>query len=270
MIRSLALVALAVACPAWAQDAPEEEPATAAPSDEPEDPLSRYRVPFKVLTNRTIGTASVPVAFDWRRTKVHVGATGSFLFELNTFNSAAVGGLVRLPGPKTLMEIELRYVRVWNSESSRQLALTPYRQPGRPSRLELDAMVALPLAEGVVTTVPRIFPAVQLVFNATLGFRYSINPTGYAHLTPRQVGTAIVSPSLSPEEIENLERSRLAAMEVDPARYGFMAGFSNDIYFERGIFVSPRVQFAIPLHVLITESRLPFWLETNLAVGMAL
>jgi len=263
LIPSLAAIALGFGAPALAQ----EEPASEAPE---EDPLSRYRVPFRVLTNRTIGTTSVPVAFDWRRTKIHVGATGSFLFELNTFNTASVGGLVRVPGSGVLTELEVRYVRVWNSESSRQLALTPFRQPGKPSRLELDATVAFPLAEGVVTTMPRIFPAVQLVFNATLGFRYASYPLGYRNLRPGQVFQSILAPNLQPEEIENLEDARLAAMQIDPARYAIMAGFSNDIYFERGIFVSPRVRFALPLHVLYSDSQLPFWLDVNLAVGIAL
>ncbi|MEO0601431.1 MAG: hypothetical protein AAF211_08350, partial [Myxococcota bacterium] len=149
MIPSLALWFAA----ASAQEAPEEPASSseAAEEETPEDPLSRYRVPFRVLANRTIGTTSVPVAFDWRRNKVHIAGTGSFLFELNTFNSARVGGLVRFPGPRTLLELGVSYVRTWNSESSRQLALTPFRQPGRPSRLELDVGVSVPLAEGVVT-----------------------------------------------------------------------------------------------------------------------
>lgn len=278
MIPSLALV-LSIA---WAQPADDpsaelvteetavEQPADDAPEPTPEDPLSRYRVPFKVLANRTIGNASVPVAFDWRRTKIHFGGTGSFLFELNTFNTARVGGMVRLPNRASIVEIGLSYARVWNSESSRQLAFTPYRQPGRPSRLEIEAAVALPLAEGVVTAMPRFFPATQLVFNATLGVRYVVYPTGFQRLTPGQVAQTIVSPELLPEEIANLEDARLAAMTIDPARYGLMAGFTNDIYFERGIFVSPRVQFAVPLLALVSNSGLPFWVDVNLAVGVAL
>ena len=254
---------------AVAQDAPAEPPAQEEEA-EVEDPISRYRVPFRVLTNRTIGTSSVPVAFDWRRTRVHVAARGGFLFELNTFNSASAGGMVRFPGPRTLVELSVGYVEVWDSESSEALAFTAFRQPGRPDRLEVEAVVAVPLAEGVVTAVPRFFPATQLVFSATLGVRYSIYPRGFANLRPGQVATALFSPTLQPEEVANLEAVRLDAMSVDPGRYGLLAGFSNDLYFERGVFVSPRVQFALPVLALVNESGLPFWIDASLVVGVAL
>ncbi len=245
-------------------------PEAAAGEDPEEDPLSRYRVPFRVLANRTIGSASVPVAFDWRRNQIHIAATGSFLFELNTFNSARVGGMVRFPGPRTLVDVGVSYVRSWDSESSRQLALTPFRQPGRPSRLELDLGLTVPLAEGVVTAVPRVFPAVQMVFSAHFGFRYSLYPTGFAGLSARQVFQALVFPSLLDEEIANLEEARLDAMAVDPGRYTVMAGFTNDVYFARGVFVTPRVQFALPLVSFVSDSGLPFWVDVNLAIGVAL
>ena len=89
------LLALALfATPALAQDTPPEEEED-VPTEE--DPLSPHRTRFDVLTDRAIGTASIPVEFNWRRTKVHVAGTGSFLFELNNFDSARVGGMVRLP-----------------------------------------------------------------------------------------------------------------------------------------------------------------------------
>ncbi|MEN0064900.1 MAG: hypothetical protein AAGA48_22335 [Myxococcota bacterium] len=272
MIPSLAMVWLGAA---WAQDAEPVEPVeTSEPAPSPEasdeDPLSRYKTPFQVLANRTIGTVSSKLAFNWRRTKIQVGGTGSFLFELNTFNSARIGALIRRPTNSVMIEFGVSYTRVWDSESSRQLAMTAFRQPGRPSRLELETQVAIPLAEGVVTAMPRWFPSAQLVFNATLGFRYSIYPTGYAELRPGQVAAALFQPALSEAELANLEEARLDAMAVDPARYGITAGFTNDIYFERGIFVSPRVQFAVPALAFVTNSSLPFWVDVSLAVGVAL
>ncbi|MFT4623604.1 MAG: hypothetical protein ACI8PZ_002260 [Myxococcota bacterium] len=255
------LVALLVvgAAPAWAQEA--EPP--------PEDPLSEHRVRFDMLVDRTIGTASSPVAFNWRRTKVQVAATGSFLVELNNFNTLRAGAVVRLPTRKTIVELGLSGVEVWNTQSSRLLALTPYRQPGRPDRMELDVLVGLPLAEGVVTASPRVFPAVQLVVNAYVGVRYSLYPSGWGGMTPGQVFGAILNPGLTDIEIRNLEGARLDAMEVDRLRYGIMAGLGNDLYFEQGLFVSPRMLFSVPLLAPAVGSQLIMQVDLSLAVGVA-
>lgn len=257
--------------PARAEDgAPEEAPSAEPPLAQPEDPLSRYRTQFDVLTDRTIGTTSMPVAFNWRRTHVHLAATGSFLVELNNFNSARGGILTRFPTGGFLVEVGVSYVGVWDTLSSRMLALTPYRQPGRPARLELDLAVAVPLAEGVVTAVPRFFPAVQMVFNAYGGIRYDIYPTGFGHLKPGEVVGAVFSPTLTGTEIDNLEEERLAAMQVDPGRYGLMLGLGNDVYFEQGLFVTPRFLFSLPLLAPASGTRLPLWVDLSLAIGVAL
>ena len=243
-----------------------EEESTA----EDEDTLAPYRMSFDTLTERAIGTASQPVEFNWRRTHLHVAGSGSFLFELNNFDSARVGGLVRLPSRRNIFEIGLHYVEVWDTPSSEIIALTPYRQPGRPSRAELDVGLALPLAEGVVTTVPKVFPAVQLVFNAHVQIRYLFYPTAWSEMTPAEVGRAIIAPALDQKQINNLDEARLDAMAVDPGRYGLMLGFGNDIYFKQGVFVSPRVMLATPVMAPVTDTNMLFWADLSLAVGVAL
>lgn len=253
---------------AWAQD-PEEAPEPPVVAEE-EDPLSPYRARFDVLTERAIGTTSVPVEFNWRRTNVHVAATGSFLFELNNFDSARLGGMARFPSNALVVELGLSYAHVWDTPSSQLIALTPFRQPGRPKRMELDFNVALPLAEGVVTAVPRLFPAVQMVFNAYVGARYSIYPTGFAEMKPGRVATAIISPALLEEEIANLEDARLDGMAVDPGRYNLMLGVGNDLYFKQGLFISPRMSMAVPLLAPASQTQLYVWADLSLAIGMAL
>ncbi|NCG20616.1 MAG: hypothetical protein GWP91_16525 [Rhodobacterales bacterium] len=276
MIRSaLFLAAVLGATPAFAQSesdpatGPEVGPEVGPDLDDSEDPLSPYRTRLDVLAERTIGTVSRPVAFNWRRTNVHIAAFGSFPFELNNFNTLRAGGMVRLPSEKTLVELGLSYVEVWDTPSSRLLALTPYRQPGRPNRLELDVTLAYPLAEGVVTTAPRIFPAVEMVFNGYADLRYIIYPTGFARMTPGKVAGALFLPALSDEEVDNLEDSRLDAMQTDRGRYGVLVGFGNDIYFEQGLFVSPRFLFAVPIMAPASLTELYFWADFNLAIGMA-
>lgn len=266
---------------AWAQEAPppaeeaEPAPAPADPATEPvpdgqDGDLAKYRAPFEVLSDRTIGTTSSPVEFNWRRTKVHVGGQGAFLAELNNFNTLTGGAVVRLPTDGLLFGLGLGWSEVWDTPSSELLALTPYRQPGRPSRVDLDVTVGIPLAEGIVTVAPRWFPAVQLVFQGYAGVRYSLYPTGFRGLSLGQVAGAVLSPQLRQEEVDNLERARLDAMEVDRGRYGLVAGLGNDLYFKRGLFVSPRVLFAVPLLAPASGTELYFWMEPSLALGVAL
>ncbi len=235
-----------------------------------EDPLSRYRTPFGVLAERTIGTASRPVEFNWRRSRVHLGATGSHVFELNTFNSLRAGGMVRWPGRNLLYEVDVNYVWAWDSIASRKLALTPYRQPGRPSRLELDFNVGIPLAEGIVTTRPRWFPAAEMVFSAYGGMRYLFYTQGYRGMRVGQIAGAVLSPVLTDAEVDNLEYARLDAMQVDRGRYTTMVGLGNDIYFKQGVFISPRVMVAIPIFAGADGTSLYFWGDFTLVVGVAL
>lgn len=241
------------------------------PSTGPDgDDLERYRARFDVLADRAIGTTSRPVEFNWRRSPAQLALTGSYLSELNNFNSMRAGAAVRLPTGGVLMELGLSYAAVWHSPSSRLLALTPYRQPGRPDRMELDVVLGLPLAEGIVTTAPSFFPAVQLVFNAYAGLRYLIYPTGFAQMRPGEVTSAILSPLLTEIELENLERSRLSSMQLDLGRYGLMFGLGNDLYFKQGLFLSPRLLLAIPLLAPATQTELLMWADFSLSIGVAL
>jgi hypothetical protein len=240
-----------------------------AQEEEPDDSLSPYRTPFPVLVEQSIGTASKPVEFDWRRTDVHVALTGDQLFELNNFNSMRAGAMARLPGGGVIYELGLAYVWVWDTPSSEQLALTPYRQPGRPSRLEFDFTLGLPVAEGVVTWFPKFLPAAQMVLNGYVGLRYAIYPQGYAGLTFGQVAASILAPALSDQEIENLEDHRLDAMEVDTGRYWIMVGFGDDIYFRSGMFIAPRMMFSLPILAPISETELLFSAEVTLTLGVA-
>jgi len=251
-------------------DEDDEDDEDGADDEASRDPIVGHRTEFDVLMDRTIGTASRPSAFNWRRTNGHIAGLGSFLGELNNFNSGRVGLLGRLPTGGTILELGVTYVFVGDTESSRQLALTPYRQPGRPPRLDVDINLGLPLAEGVVTVQPRFFPAVQLVLNGYVGLRYAVYPQAYRGLRFRQVAAALVSPQLSQDELDNMEGIRKQAMQVDPARYHLMLGLGNDIYFRQGLFLSPRIQFAVPVLAPATDTDLLFWTEASLAIGVAL
>ncbi len=265
MIPSVLLLLAAVA---GAQEAPPP-PDPLPPLPEEEDPLSPYRLGFEELVERAIGTASVPVEFDWRATTVQLAASGSDLAELNNFNAMRGGLLVRLPTGSAVVELGASYAASWNSPSSWQLARTPYRQPGHPNRMEIDVTVGVPFAEGVVTAAPKFMPAVQLVFNGYAGFRYLLYPTAFRGLKFGKALGAAFAPALSSAEIDNLDDARLDAMEVDPGRYGLMLGLGNDLYLSNGLFLSPRVMLAVPLLAPATETELLLWADLSLAIGIA-
>ncbi len=248
-------------------------PEAAAPprADEPEVALDEYRTPIEVLTERMIGSASRSVRFDWRKTTIGFGVLGSDVIELNNFGSAGFGGFARIPISGMKGELAVTRVWTWGSRSTEKLALTPYRQNGRPSRFEISANLAFPLAEGVVTAWPGFFPAAELCFSATAGFRYAYYPGAFAGAGVSDVARAILAPGLSDDEHRNLEYGeRLPGMEIDNARYGFLVGFTTDIYFQSGIFFFPRVLFAVPLLSGAVQSRLGTWWELSFGLGWAI
>ena len=240
-----------------------------APAEPVDDPLAPHRMPLAELVNRTIGTASKPTAFNWRRTTAQFAVTGDQLYELNNFNSLRAGAMARFPTGGLIVEFGMSYARTWDTPSSELLALTPYRQPGRPDRMDIDFNIGLPIAEGVVTVMPRWFPSLQMVFNAYVGFRYSLYPDAFAGMKPGEVFTAVLAPSLTQDELDNLEDRRLDAMQVDAGRYGLMVGVGNDLYFKQGFFLSPRASFALPILAPVTETDLLFWGDVSIAIGIA-
>jgi hypothetical protein len=230
--------------------------------------LQRYRTPFEVLTERTIGAASRAVRFDWRRSSFQLALTGSQLLELNNFTSGRLGLLLRKPFGDLMAELGVAWVFTGGSPSSDTLALTPYRQVGRPSRLEIDLNAAYPLAEGVATARVGFFPATELVFSIDAGLRYRYYPGELSGQSFGDVAKAVLAPRLSSDELDNLEGRRLPGMRIDPSRYDLLLGFSLDLYFGSGGFLSPRVMVA-PSFTGASETKLGWWWELTLGAGWA-
>lgn len=234
-----------------------------------DDPLAPFRTPFPELTERVIGKASRPVEYDWRRSRAQVGVAAHQLAELNNFDSQRLGAVGRFPTSGLLLEVGLGYVFVRDTPSSEDLALTPFRQPGRPSRVELDVLVSFPVAEGVVTTAPRWMPALQLVFLASVGLRYSAYPGGMETMKLGERARAVLAPGLTEQETANLDGRRPDAMQIDPARYSPMVAIGNDIYLPQGVFFAPRASLSVPLLAGAVESELRWWGDIALSAGLA-
>jgi hypothetical protein len=250
--------------------APTATPVAPVVTEQASDSIDRYSAPVDVLTERFIGTSSRAVRFDWRRAKGGFALTGGELLEMNNFRSRRIGVSARRPFNNVMGDIAVSWVETGGSNSSEKLALTPYRQIGRPSRLELDINVGYPIAEGVATARLGFFPATELVMSAQAGLRYLHYPGAINGADPTKIGEvqalgrALFSPTLTRRELEWLEDHRLGGMEVDRARYNLLVGLGTDVYFASGGYVTPRAMVAMP----VTGTGLGWWWELSLDVGM--
>lgn len=250
-----------------ADDAPPSSKEDAPPASNAS--VDSYRTPVEVLTERMIGSASRPVRYDWRKSKFGLGVVGSELLERNNFGSTRLGAFARMPMGGFMGELAITHAFTWETDSTRKLAMTPYRQFGRPSRFELDVNVGYPLAEGIVTAWPSFFPPTQMVFSLDAGFRYLFYPGALSGAKFGDVAAALVAPRLTDRELSNLEETRPGGMQIDSARYGLMAGGTLDLYFQTGGFLSPRVMVALPLLTPMNGTGLGWWWELSLGMGWA-
>jgi hypothetical protein len=271
---------------AAAQDAPQGATPEAAPQGEeanaatdgelpkkPDASVDRYRNPVQAMTEHFLGSTARPVRFDWRNSPVAFGFIGGELLERNNFGSFRTGGLVRRAVADFMLELAVNWVFVLPTQSSELLALTPYEQAGRPQRIEVDFNAGYPLAEAVVTPVFAWVPPAELVFSATGGFRYLIYWEGFRAFQDRNaldIGGAIASPFLTEDERIEIERTAPGGMLVDYGRYHVMGGLALDVYFQPGVFISPRANLAIPLLAAVSATRLGLWWETSIVLGFAL
>jgi hypothetical protein len=263
-------ISCGIANVAFAADtAPAPLPAEPAPAPSPNDQpavdttIDRHRTAFDVLNERMIGVASRSVRFDWRRSRFGVGGVFSQLLELNNFNSLRAGASVRKPLGNFLGEIAIDRVFTWGSDTTRKIALTPFRQLARPSRYELDVNLGYPIAEGVATARPGFFPATELVLFANVGFRYLFYPSAFVGGSFRDVAKSILSPRLSGRELEKLEPKRSPGMQIEDGRYNVVTGLSLDVFFQSGGFFTPRALISPPLR----SGGLGWWWEMTFSGG---
>lgn len=246
-----------------------EAPPAPPPAPPPATPIDAYRMPFDLLSERMIGTAAKPLRFDWRKTRLGVGVVAGQLLELNNFESSKVGGVARFVVGGFLAHVGLNGVWASATPSSDLLARTPYRQAGRPGRLELDLGLSLPIAEGVVTAWPAFFPATEMVLLVTAELRYLFYAGSLHGASASETLKTVLTPHLSAREQGNLEARRLPGMHIDPARYAALVGLTLDIYLHAGFFLSPRVLVAVPVLQGPTGSDLGLWWDVAVGAGYA-
>ena len=81
---------------------------------------------------------------------------------------------------------------------------------------------------------------------------------------------AFFSPRLNDKQVENLEYARLPGMQIDRTRYDLLVGFSMAIYFQNGVFFSPRVTLAPPVFSAAAGSTMSWWWDLSLSLGWSI
>jgi hypothetical protein len=251
-------------------DAAGDAPTTTdskGPADD--DVVARARTPVQALTEHFVGSTARAVRFDWRRSPVMVGVSVGEVVEKNNFSAQRYGLLGRKAFSDLILEVGVQLYVSDDTASSAQLALTPFRQAGRPGHLEIDLNVGYAVAEGVVTPLAAFMPPAEVALVALGGVRY----LGYWQTFPdrpiQDIGLSLASPQLSTIELERLDRDAPEAMAIDPARLHTLVGLAVDTYLQPGLLVSPRAMLAAPVLVPVTNTSLGFFWELSLVVGWA-
>jgi hypothetical protein len=241
----------------------------------PED-LPTTRTPLPLLQERFVGVASRATRFDWRNTTAMVGVIGSELIERNNFASLRLGIVGRKAVGDLVVEGAVTWADSFSTTSSTLIALTPYRQAGRPARAELEVNVAWPLAEAVTTASPWFVPPAEVVVSAIGGARYLLYPQLFFAERPPSglppgfdTAASILSPIVTDSDVLVLEQGAAPGMAIDRARVQVLTGIATDVYFRPGIFVSPRALLALPLLAPVSSTSLGWWWELSAVVGYA-
>jgi hypothetical protein len=246
---------------------PPPEAATSKPEPEKDETIERYRTPFEALNERMIGQASRAVRYDWRNQTMSFGVIGGGLAELNNFQSERIGGFVRTSVSGFLLELAVTGALTQPTDSSALLSLTPYRQAGRPNRVEIDLNLGLPLIEGVSTPRWGWLPTFEMVVFFQVDLRYRIYPGGVDHMSAGDAVLALFSPKMWDQETFNLEPSRLPGMRIDRGKYDLLAGLTFEFQMQNGIFIAPRIMLCPPILSGFTGSNMQWWWDFGASLG---
>jgi hypothetical protein len=251
------------------EDFDDEEKTRAEKSKEAVlDKLEKSRVPLPALSNRILGQTFRPAVLDWRNSSYLIHPSFGQLLELNNFETTRLGLAMRIPNDGMQLKFGLSYAHVAATHSSELLAKTPYRQAGRPSRIEADFGIESPVAEGILSQLLTFIPEAQVVFSlqATLRYLYYMGST--KGMSTRSTLGAWFSPRLTEMELQNLRRKAPAGMYLDQARINGGAGFAADVYFASRMYVNQSLTLMTPM--LAPDSGLAYMWDLSLGVGYAL
>lgn len=233
--------------------------------------LETWRTPLQALNEHFLGTASRPVRFDWRRSPAMFVLRVAEVIERNSFGQWQIGVIGRKAFGDLLIDGGINAFFAYETVSSQQLALTPFRQAGRPDHFQLEFNVGYALAEGVVTPIVSWLPPMEMALVAQAGVRYLIYTESFTGGRPFvDVARSLATPQLTVEEIERLESTGPEGMQIDPARLHALVGASLDVYVAPGVIVAPRAMVGVPLLSAVTASELGLFVELGLSIGYAL
>lgn len=252
----------------------DEDLAQAQPQ-RPESEQSR----FNTLVARTVGTTARPLIYDWRSQSCLLSIEAGPVIDLNTFESYHTGISCTIPRENTWISLGISRVWTLETDNSKILDRTPYRQVGRPSRYEIRSTFGLPVAEGIVTVMPSWLPAWDMVFSLQTSLHYLIYPESFSGLKGNfldKVSKVFLSRSLSADEASAVQQSAPQSLLVDPSRLNILFGSSLHVFVQGGWFNRVQVEVGTPLLRAAPDSDgnqpasdISYWWEWSFGVGYA-
>lgn len=220
------------------------------------------------IVKSQVGSVARASVYRWRQKSVLISLTAGQLVEMNAFESTKYAIVMRFPGETVTMQLGLARILVANTDATRELAATPYRQAGRPSRFEADFGLETPLSEGVANQLFEFYPLGQMVVSAQARLRYLVYPeVAKSKGGAREVMQSWFATALSDDDVEALSRNTPKAMAIDRGRLNLLGGLRFEHFASSGLAFHADLLLAAPISDSNNAKGLGAWWEMTGGVG---
>ena len=221
------------------------------------------------MLSLVIGFAERPALHAWRKSSLTIRPIMGQISEQNNFDSYHFGLVVDVPSDSFSFQIGLRKVEVSDTPSSRQLALTPFKQAGHANRYDIISGVKLPLVEGVGSQLYDWIPQSQFVFQGIARVNWHLHPNEWKGESFQNVLQGLFQTKVGSREYQKMQESNPAALLPSRSRHSLGAGFVVEQYFPESGGTAFHCSFEVlTLIDLYSDETTPSrWMEYNLGVG---
>ncbi|WP_141733977.1 hypothetical protein [Oligoflexus tunisiensis] len=223
------------------------------------------KVPLESLIDRSIAYVKRPSIVEWRKRPFILNIELGQFIEYNNFESSYGGIALRLPSDSFVVKSTLVDVKTYESEASRQIGKTPFQQTGRPSRLEWQNGIEVPILEGIGNPMVSWVPASQFVLSSVA----QVNSHLYSNAVedPVELFTRFHRLNLSDDELRRLQEHAPPSMRILRSRHSLGFGLQWDNYYRSGINWNTRFLYEMPM--ASPDRKLKAWYSLTLGVGYA-
>jgi len=226
-------------------------------------------VPIGQLLPQIMGFAERPAVHRWRKSTITIRPMIGQISEQNNFNSSHLGLLLDFPGDSFSFQLGFRKIDVTDSFSSRQLALTPFKQPGHAARKEIQIGMKMPLIEGIGSQIYDIIPQSQFVFHGLARLNWHLYPKAWQDEDFTDILQGLFKTEIGGSEYRSIQESSPSALLPSRSRHSIGAGFAVEQYYPIAGGTAFHFSFeAITMFDIHTDEVSPSrWMEYNLGVG---